>query len=112
MNTWILQLSGLMVLLFLTYYTYLQYRRRIFNTLDFVGWSLVWILLLVMDLFPQLLQPLVKPEFLFFRVLDIILVSAIAMLLVSCFYTYRKMRILEDKMRELVKAYALDKKKD
>ena len=108
MNAPILQVTGLIVLLFLFHYTYLQYRRRIFNIYDFAGWIIVWSILLVMAIFPQILEPLIEPEILFFRALDAVLVSSITILLVACFYTYRKMRIVEDKMKQLVRLHALN----
>lgn len=105
----ILQATGLVILLYLFHYTYLQYRRRIFTALDFAGWSTVWLILIVMELFPQLLEPLVSPDTLFFRILDVIIVSATAILLAVSFYTYRKMRIIEEKMGQMIQAYACEK---
>ncbi|HHQ44997.1 MAG TPA: DUF2304 domain-containing protein [Candidatus Altiarchaeales archaeon] len=101
----ILQAGGLFVLLFLSYYTYVQYRKGVFNRWDVLLWSCVWIILMVMTFFPAAISPLVKSE-LFFRFLDVILVFSCGVMLVVCFYIYRRLRIWEDKTKGLIRAYA------
>ncbi|MBD3261776.1 MAG: DUF2304 family protein [Candidatus Altiarchaeales archaeon] len=100
------QLTGLIALLFFLYYTYIQYRKNIFNKADALIWSVIWVTLMFISVFPQLFQPFIPT--LFFRVLDIIVIFSVAALLTVGFLIYRRLRIYEQKTRQLMRHMALE----
>lgn len=100
------QLTGLIALSFFLYYTYLQYRKKIFNKSDALLWSVIWLTLMIISMLPQIFQPFIPT--LFFRVLDIIIVFSVAALLTVGFLIYRRLSIYEHKTRQLMRHMALE----
>ncbi|MFQ5406506.1 MAG: DUF2304 family protein [Candidatus Micrarchaeia archaeon] len=105
-----IQLIGLALALLLMYYSFIQYRKGLFDVSDLTLWGAIWIGLLFASVFPGLLSPLLRP-FAFIRVLDFLVISSILALFILSFLIYRKVVVYQRKTEKLVKLLALKRKK-
>jgi hypothetical protein len=106
-----IQILGIAFGLFMAYLTYLYYRRRNFSGNDFAVWMSIWIGFLVVTIFPQPLEFLVKP-LMVNRLLDLLMVVSFMVLFVLMFMTYRTNKMNEKKINRIVREVALMEKKD
>ena len=105
-----IQIVGLLFGLFIIYLTFLNYKRKEFTTKEFVFWIILWVIFIVLTLFPFLLDPIVK-SFGFFRALDVLIVSGFLFLIAAVFYTYTVVRRTQRQIEKVVREIAMRKKK-
>ena len=104
-----IQIVGFLFGLFIMYLTFLNYKRKEFTTKEFIFWIFLWVIFIVLTLFPFLLNPIVK-SFGFFRALDVLIVSGFLFLIAAIFYTYTIVRKNQRQLEKLVREIAIKKK--
>ena len=75
-----IQVAGFLFGLFMIYYSFINYKRKEFTVKEFGFWLFVWILFIIVALFPYILDPIVKFGG-FFRALDVLIVSGFIFLI-------------------------------
>ena len=105
-----IQVVGLIFGVFMIYYSFLNYKRDEFRGREFGLWVLLWTVLIVVALFPTLLDP-IQERFGFIRILDVLIVSGFLFLIATNFYTYTITRKTQRKMEQVVREVAMIRKK-
>ena len=105
-----IQIVGFLFGLFIMYLTFLNYKRKELTTKEFIFWIFLWVIFIVLTLFPFLLNPIVK-SFGFFRALDVLIVSGFLFLIAAIFYTYTIVRKNQRQLEKLVREIAIKKNK-
>src|SRR3989338_7738912 len=105
-----IQIAGFLFGLFMIYYSFLIYKRKEFTLKEFVLWLVIWIMLIIVALFPYVLDPIVK-TFGFLRALDLLVLSGFLFLILVIFYTYTIMRKIQKKLEVIVREIAIKNKK-
>ena len=105
-----IQIAGFLFGMFMIYYSFVNYKRKEFTPKEFGFWLLLWIVFIVITLFPFVLDPIVK-TFGFFRTLDLLIISGFLFLIVSIFYTYTLVRKNQRKLEVVVRQMAMKKNK-
>ena len=103
-----IQIAGFLFGLFMIYYSFLNYKRKEFTVKEFSFWLLLWIIFIVIALFPSLLDPVVRIGG-FFRALDVLIISGFLFLIASIFYTYTITRKNQKQLEAIVRAIAMNK---
>lgn len=105
-----IQVAGFLFGLFMIYYSFVNYKRKEFTPKEFGFWLLLWIIFIIITLFPFVLDPIVK-TFGFFRALDLLIISGFLFLIVAIFYTYTLVRKNQKKLEVVVRQIAMKKNK-
>jgi hypothetical protein len=103
------QILGILFGFFMMYYTFLQYKRREFTIREYGFWFAFWAVFVVVTLFPQILDPLLK-TFSIARTLDFFIIAGFLFLIFVIFYTYTVVRKNQRKLEEVVRNVALKRK--
>jgi len=102
-----LQILGVMVGVVGLYMTYLYRKRRDFTKLEFLSWSIIWLGLLIVVLFPALFGRFAQASFGFYRTLDLVLVVSVAIIFIVGFINYAGFSRIKKQLEELVRREAL-----
>ena len=105
-----IQLFGVLFALFMIYINFLNYKRKEFTIKEHMSWLFLWAGFIVVAVFPEVLDPIVK-RFKFARTLDLLIVVSFIFVIGSIFYTYTIVRKNQKKIEELVRKIAFEKKK-
>lgn len=105
-----IQVAGFLFGLFMIYYSFVNYKRREFTPKEFSFWLLLWIVFIIIALFPFVLDPIVR-TFGFFRALDLLIIGGFLFLIVAIFYTYTLVRKSQRKLEAIVRQMAMKKNK-
>ena len=105
-----IQIAGFLFGLFMIYYSFLNYKRKEFTVKEFSFWFFLWVIFIVVTLFPFVLDPIVKTLG-FFRVLDLLIISGFLFLIAAIFYTYTITRKNQKRMETIVREIAIKKNK-
>ena len=101
-----IQIAGFLFGLFMIYYSFLSYKRKEFTIKEFSFWLILWILFIIIAMFPFVLDPIAK-TFSFFRTLDLLVISGLLFLIVVIFYTYTITRKNQKQLEIIVRAIAM-----
>jgi len=104
-----IQILGLLFGFFMMYYTFLQHKRKEFTIREYSFWFFFWAIFVILTLFPQILDPLLK-TFSIARVLDIFIIAGFLFLIFIIFYTYTLVRKNQRKLEEVVRNIAIKRK--
>lgn len=105
-----IQIAGSLFGMFMIYYSFLNYKRRQFTSKEFTFWLAIWIIFILIALFPFLLDPIVKSVG-FLRALDLLTISGFIFLIAAIFYTYTLTRKNQKQLEEIVRIIAMKKSK-
>lgn len=105
-----IQIAGSLFGLFMIYYSFLNYKRKQFTAKEFTFWLFLWIIFILISLFPFLLDPIVKSVG-FLRALDLLTISGFIFLIAAIFYTYTLTRKNQKQLEEIVRIIAIKKNK-
>lgn len=105
-----IQIAGLLFGLFMIYYSFLKYKRKEFTAKEFVLWLVLWILLIVISLFPYILDPVSK-ELNFARTFDLLVIAGFLFLILAIFYTYTLAKKNQKQLEAVVRDMSIRKKK-
>ncbi len=105
-----IQIAGTLFGLFMVYYSFLNYKRKQFTVKEVSFWIFVWVLFIIIALFPAILDPIVRFGG-FFRTLDVLVVSGFLFLIAAVFYTYTVTRKTQKQLEAIVSSLAMKKNK-
>ena len=105
-----IQIAGVLFGLFLSYYSFLNYKRRIFTQKELIFWIIVWVSFVVFSLIPDLLEPFTRSVN-FARVLDFFIIIGFMFLLSIMFYLYTIVRKNQRQIEKIVRQTAMEKAK-
>lgn len=105
-----IQLIGLLFALFMLYLNFIRYKKKEFTIKEYLFWLLLWVIFIIVMLFPWVLDPVVA-KFNFARTLDLLIVVSFIFLIGSNFYTYTVVRKTQKKVEDLVRNIAFDRTK-
>ena len=105
-----IQIAGSLFGMFMIYYSFLNYKRKEFTVKEFSFWAFLWIMFIIVALFPFLLDPLVK-KIGFLRALDLLTIIGFIFLTTAVFYTYTLARKNQKKMETIVREMAMKRNK-
>lgn len=104
-----IQILGILFGLFMIYYVFLHRKRKELTIKEYSFWVVLWILFIILTLFPWLLKPLVQ-SIGFARTMDFFIVVGFMFLIGSLFYIYLLVRSNQKKLEEIVRKIAFEKK--
>jgi len=101
-----IQIIGLLFGLFMIYYTFLSLKRKEFRKGEFAVWAIMWALFLIVTLFPEVLNPIIKTLSVSRR-LDFLIIIGFLFLIGLGFSTYVIARKNRKKIEDIVRNVAL-----
>lgn len=104
-----IQIFGVLFGLFMIYLTFLNAKRREYTAKEYLVWMIIWIAFILVALFPNMLDIFVV-QFKFSRTLDLLIISGFLFLIAITFRTYNIVRKNQNKVEEIVRKIALEKK--
>ena len=104
-----IQIFGVLFGIFMMYYTFLHHKRKELTIKEYLSWVILWVVFIVLTLFPQLLSPFVK-SIGFARTMDFFIVVGFMFLFGSIFYIYLLVRGNQKRLEEIVRKIAIEKK--
>ena len=104
-----IQILGILFGIFMIYYVFLHHKRKELTIREYLFWVSLWVLFIILTLFPLLLKPLVKPIG-FARTMDFFIVAGFMFLIGSLFYIYLLVRGNQKRLEEIVRKIAFEKK--
>ena len=102
----LIQLGVITLALSMIYFALLHYRRKEINSLEIGSWFVIWVLAIVVIVFPDLLRSF-SQTFLFARLFDLVVTGVLLLVVVMVAKSYITTRKLEKKMEELVRKESL-----
>jgi len=103
------QIIGIFFGLAMVYLTFLHRKRNEFSLKEFIAWGAAWIVFLFLTLFPKSID-LIVVKVGFARTLDAYIVMGFIFLIGMMFYIYSIVRINQNRIEEVVRKIALEKK--
>lgn len=91
------------------YYTFLKYKKREIHNQEYLFWTVVWVLFLIVALFPNWLDPLVE-TLEFARTFDLLVTAGFLFITGIMFHTYATVRKNEEQIEKIVRRIAMKKK--
>jgi len=105
-TTFWIQFLGIIFGLGMMYLTFVKFKRRELNRMEFFFWMSCWGLLIVIALIPYALDPLIAPLH-FYRRLDLFVVLGFFVLLMLSFQNFSSVKKMEKKIERYVREEAL-----
>ena len=106
----ILQTLGMMYIALMLYLTFLYYKKNNFSARSFSFWVVVWAFGAILLLFPQSASDLTE-KLTVARVIDFYLILGLMFFSIICFINFATVRRTEQKVEDLVRQIALQKKR-
>lgn len=101
-----LQLIAFFAALFLSYFSYLCFKRHDFTLKEYMGWQSVWLVFAIVTLFPEEFS-VWSTKFGSIRPLDFFTVIGFIVVLSISFYTYVNVDRLRKKLERAIRDLAL-----
>ena len=105
-----IQIAGSLFGLFMIYYSFLKYKRKEFTLKEFSSWLILWIIFIVIALFPSILDPVSK-SLNFARTFDLLVISGFLFLILTVFYTHALVKKNQRQIEAIVREISIRKKK-
>ena len=102
----IFQIFAITFALFMVYLVSIHRRKGILSWSESVGWSLIWLIFIVLALFPQILNGVVG-LFHFARVFDLLIVMALMVITFIVIISYFNTKALNQKIELLTRQIAM-----
>jgi len=106
-----IQIPAVLFALFMLYINFINYKKEKIDGGGFFMWTTIWCSFIFLTIFPKILSPLVAPLNLF-RILDLMMLIAFAVLSLLGFDNYIRNREIERKIEKIVRKDALQKQKN
>lgn len=107
----IIQPIGIIFSCFLLYYTYLHYKKATLSLREYMLWTILWISLLIVTIFPSIVNVFLK-DLGINRALDLFVIVGIFILLVIVFQNYTVVHRLEKRIEKFTREEALNNLKE
>ena len=105
-----IQIFGVFFAILMIYMVFVSQKKKEFNSTEYILWIVVWILFIVITIFPSILdfftESLSLP-----RTLDLLLIMGILCILGLLFYNYIAIRKINRKVEDIVRKIAIERKK-
>lgn len=105
MNIITLQLVLLVFALFMAYSLFLHWKKKNISDKFFFGWLMIFVLFILLAIFPKVLEPLLKELFIV-RVMDLGMIGTFMILTYVTIENNIKIKNLENKIEKLVRKIA------
>jgi len=105
-----IQIFGTLFGLFMLYLTFIYGKRKEFKTTEGAFWIIAWTIFIVMTIFPQSVDFVVRDVLNISRTLDFLIIIGFMFLIGLTFYNYYMLRKSENKVENLVRKLAIEKK--
>ena len=102
----LIQLGVITLALSMIYFALLHYRRKEINGTEMASWFIIWVLAIIVIVFPDLLRSF-SQTFLFARLFDLVVAGVLLLVVVMVARSYIATRKLEKKVEELVRKDSL-----
>ena len=106
-----IQIIGLFFSLFMIYYTFLHFKRKDFSLKEFSLWFLLWVVFIILAIFPQLLDPVIT-KIDIGRKMDFFIIAGFFFLVGITTYIYTIVRKTQNKIDEVVSRIAIENAED
>ncbi|MBU0457447.1 MAG: DUF2304 domain-containing protein [Nanoarchaeota archaeon] len=104
-----IQIVGILFALFMFYLTFLHRRRKEFTIKEYIFWAGVWVIFLLLVLFPTTLDSLVKNVLSLSRRMDFFIIMGFMFLIGVVFHIYTIVRKTQNKIEKIVRQIAVEK---
>lgn len=101
-----IQVAAILFALWMTYFSYLHFRRAEFSLLEYILWQILWIGLVIVVVYPKSVRFILE-TFSISRTFDLIVVSGIVILYGVVFRNYVLLKRLEKKLEKMVRQESL-----
>jgi len=101
-----LQIISLLFGLYMLYWSFLSYKKRLYYFNELVFWVIVWTAFILISLFPDTVK-IILQTFEIIRVMDLLMILAFMVLSVITFKNYTENRVLKKKLSDLVRSEAI-----
>jgi hypothetical protein len=101
-----IQILGILFGLFMTYFTYLKFKRQELGFREMTAWIIVWVGLMFVTLFPTSLNFFVKDVLSMKRPLDFYIICGFLFITLINFYNYAATKRVNQKMELIVRSLA------
>ncbi|MDP3639754.1 MAG: DUF2304 domain-containing protein [Nanoarchaeota archaeon] len=105
-TTFWIQFLGVVFGMSMMYFTFVKYKRKEINKMEYFFWLSCWTLLTLVAVIPYALDPLIAPLH-FYRRLDFFVVLGFFVLLLLGFHSYTSLKRVEKKVERFVRQEAL-----
>ena len=104
------QMIGVLFGLFMVYLTFLYKKRKELDQKESVFWFIVWIIFIIIAVFPQILSPIVQ-TLSFTRTMDMLVILGFMFVIGLSFYNYHILRKTQKKVEDIVRKIAFKEEK-
>lgn len=101
-----IQILAILFVVWMTYFSYLHYRRREFSLFEFIFWQLMWVGLTVVVVLPKSVDFILK-SFSISRTFDLVVIVGIVLLFGITFRNYVLLKRTERKVEEMTRQLAM-----
>lgn len=101
-----IQILAILFVVWMTYFSYLHYRRREFTLFEFIFWQLMWVGLTVVVVLPKSVDFILK-SFSISRTFDLVVIVGIVLLFGITFRNYVLLKRTERKVEEMTRQLAM-----
>lgn len=105
-----IQIGGVVFVLVMSYFTYLYYMRRDYPKTDYLAWNLIWLLFLVLVLYPYATQPMLDVVGLAMN-LHLYTIGGFMIVFVVLFFQHDIVRKSQTKIDKVVRETAIENAK-
>jgi len=102
------QIIGALFGVLLLYLAFVHQKRREFTIKEWIAWSGLAIVFIILALFPQILDP-VTVRLKIFRALDFMVILGFMFMIIAIFYTYTLSRTNQKKLEIIIRSEAIGK---
>ena len=103
-----IQIIGILFAFLMIYVSFLNYKRKQFTIKELLFWIVFYMLLLIVTISPNILDPFVKNVLNLSRPLDFFIIAGFLFLTGAIFYTYTIVRRIQSKLEDLIRKIAID----
>jgi hypothetical protein len=101
-----LQLLSLIFGLYMVYWSFLSYKKRLYYLNEMIFWVIVWFVFILVSLFPDTVKFILQ-TFQISRTMDLLMIIAFMLIWFITFKNYTDNRQLRKKLSELVRSEAI-----
>jgi len=105
-----IQIIGIVFALFMTYFSFLQLKRKEITGMEFTFWLSCWLIVVIIALMPSILDPIVE-TFAFARALDLVIVLGFLFLISITYFNYASIKKMSKKQEAIVREVAFKRAK-
>ncbi|MFH2027621.1 MAG: DUF2304 domain-containing protein [Nanoarchaeota archaeon] len=104
------QIVGILFGLFMLYITFLNGKRKEFNSKEGVFWIIAWAAFILLVIFPNALDIVARNILNISRTLDFLIILGFMFIIGISFYNYLAIRKTQNKIEKIVRKLALKKR--